>query len=136
MQVCNLIKMLISLLLFLIPINDPIPRYLRIDFQSVFNFGTFYTICPVGNYSTNSFGIAMFRLTIFLFRSRALTQKKGRTLVFDFVQLVVELGRFCRVGYLPNVFSLFPTLLYFNREWYICIPQRSSRMVILNLLTA
>ena len=91
MQVCNLIKMLISLLLFLIPINDPIPRYLRIDFQSVFNFGTFYTICPVGNYSTNSFGIAMFRLTIFLFRSRALTQKKGRTLVFDFVQLVVEL---------------------------------------------
>lgn len=38
-----------------------------------------------------SFGIAMFRLTIFLFRSRALTLKKGRTLVFDFVQLVIEL---------------------------------------------
>ena len=52
MQVCNLIKMLISRLLFLIPINDPIPLYLRIDFQSVFNFGPFYTICPVENYST------------------------------------------------------------------------------------
>lgn len=95
MQVCNLKKMLISLLLFLIPINDPIPRYLRIDFQSVFNFGPFYTICPVGNYSTYTWLTVLespcFVSQIFLFRSRALTLKKGRTLVFDFVQLVIEL---------------------------------------------
>ena len=79
----------------------------------------------------------MFRITIFLFRSRALTLKKVRTLVFDLVaDWLSNLGGFCRVGYLPIVFSMFLTLLYFNREWYICIPQKSSRMVILNLLTA
>ena len=92
MQVCNLIKMLTSLLLFLIPINDPIPRYLRIDFQSVLIL-VLFDYLPCGKlldvHLAYSFRITMFRLTNFLFRSRALTLNKGRTLVFDFVVLVI-----------------------------------------------